>query len=96
MRFRRLIVAACITFATVGATAGTAHAEPANKFTKECIEKLEAGADSVDVCQEATSPLLPDKSELVWGTISFAISRTIWFASPNGIMPASEPRPAIR
>ena len=73
MRFRRLIVASLITIATVGATAGAAHAEPANKFTKECIEKLEAGADSVDVCQESPSPLMPDKSELVWGTISFVI-----------------------
>ena len=73
MRVRRLIVASLIAFATVGATAGAAHAAPANKFTRECIDKLEAGADSVDVCQESPSPLKPDNSELVWGTISFVI-----------------------
>jgi F-type H+-transporting ATPase subunit b len=79
MRFRRLIAASLIAFATIGVTAGTAHAEPANKFTKECIEKLEAGADSVDACQESPSPLLPDKSELVWGTISFVILLALFF-----------------
>jgi hypothetical protein len=73
MRFRRLIAASLIAFATVGVTAGAAHAAPANTFTKECIDKLEAGADSVDVCQESPSPLKPDTSELVWGTISFVI-----------------------
>jgi F-type H+-transporting ATPase subunit b len=72
MRVRRLIVAACITVATVGITAGAAHAVPASKFTKECIEKLEAGAE-VDECQEAPSVLKPGNSELVWGSISFAI-----------------------
>jgi F-type H+-transporting ATPase subunit b len=72
MRVRRLIVAACITFATVGVTAGAAHAAPANKFTKECIDKLEAGGE-VDDCQEAPSVLKPGNSELVWGSISFAI-----------------------
>ena len=79
MRVRRLIVAACITFATVGVTAGAAHAAPANKFTKECIEKLEAGADTVDVCQEADSVLKPGNSELVWGSISFAILLALFF-----------------
>jgi F-type H+-transporting ATPase subunit b len=72
MRVRRLIVAACITLATVGVTAGAAHAAPASKFTKECIEKLEAGGE-VDDCQEAPSVLKPGNSELVWGSISFAI-----------------------
>lgn len=73
MRVRRLIVASLIAFATVGATAGAAHAAPANKFTRECIAKLQAGADSVDTCQTSPSPLKPDNSELVWGTISFVI-----------------------
>ena len=78
MRVRRLIVAACITLATVGVTAGAAHAEPASKFTKECIEKLEAGAE-VDECQEAPSVLKPGNSELVWGSISFAILLVLFF-----------------
>ena len=72
MRVRRLIVAAFLTLATVGVTAGTAHAAPADKFTKECIEKLENGA-AVDDCQAADSPLKPETSELVWGSISFVL-----------------------
>ena len=72
MRVRRLIVAAFLTFATVGVTAGTAHAAPAGKFEKECIEKLENGG-AVDDCQAADSPLKPENSELVWGSISFVL-----------------------
>jgi F-type H+-transporting ATPase subunit b len=72
MRIRRLIFASLIAFATVGATAGAAHAAPANKFSKECIEKLEAGGDIED-CQASPSPLKPDNSELVWGSISFVL-----------------------
>jgi F-type H+-transporting ATPase subunit b len=72
MRVRRLIVAACLVFATVGVTAGVAHAAPAGKFEKECVEKLEAGG-SVDDCQAADSPLKPENSELVWGSISFLL-----------------------
>lgn len=75
MRVRRLIVASLIAFATVGATVGVAHAatpQYADKFTKECAAKLAEG-QSVDACQTSPSPLKPDNSELVWGTISFAI-----------------------
>lgn len=72
MRVRRLIVATCLVFAAVGVTAGTAHAATAGKFEKECVEKLEAGG-SVDDCQAAESPLKPENSELVWGTISFLL-----------------------
>jgi F-type H+-transporting ATPase subunit b len=79
MRVRRLIVATCIAFATVGITAGAAHAAPANKFTRECIDKLEAGADTVDVCQQSPSVLSPDKAELVWGSISFVILLVLFF-----------------
>jgi F-type H+-transporting ATPase subunit b len=78
MRVRRLIVATLITFATVGFTAGAAHAAPANKFTKECIDKLEAGG-VVDDCQQSPSVLKPDNSELVWGSISFLILLGLFF-----------------
>lgn len=73
MRVRRLIVAACIALATVGVTAGAAHAATyESKFTKECAAKLAEG-QTVDDCQEAPSVLKPGNSELVWGSISFAI-----------------------
>ena len=82
MRVRRLIVATCITLAAVGVTAGAAHAaEKANyadKFTEECAKKLAEGG-SVDDCQEAPSVLKPGNSELVWGSISFAILLGLFF-----------------
>jgi F-type H+-transporting ATPase subunit b len=81
MRVRRLIVAACITLAAVGVTAGAAHAaEPkyADKFTEECAKKLGEGA-SVDDCQAAPSVLKPGNSELVWGSISFVILLGLFF-----------------
>ena len=78
MRTRRLIAAAFITFATLGVTAGTAHAAPADKFTKECIQKLQDGG-AIDDCQAAPSPLKPENSELVWGSISFVILLGLFF-----------------
>lgn len=73
MRVRRLIAVTCITLATIGISAGAAHAATfESKFARECAEKLEAGG-TVDDCQEAPSPLKPGNSELVWGSISFAI-----------------------
>jgi F-type H+-transporting ATPase subunit b len=75
MRVRRLIVASLMAFATIGVTAGTAHAATptyADKFSKECAKKLAEGG-GIDDCQEAPSPLKPENSELVWGSISFAI-----------------------
>src|SRR5260221_534522 len=75
MRFRRLIVASLMALATVGVTAGAAHAATptyADKFARECAAKLAQGA-TIDDCQAAPSPLKPENSELVWGSISFAI-----------------------
>jgi F-type H+-transporting ATPase subunit b len=37
---------------------------------EECIHILEDGGEPDD-CQEAPSPILPERSELVWGIISF-------------------------
>ena len=75
MRFRRLIVASLMALATVGVTAGAAHAATptyVDKFARACAAKLAAGA-TIDDCQAAPSPLKPENSELVWGSISFAI-----------------------
>jgi F-type H+-transporting ATPase subunit b len=75
MRVRRLIVASFLTFATLGVTAGAAHAatpQYADKFAKECAHKLADGA-TIDDCQQAPSPLTPEKSELVWGSIAFIV-----------------------
>jgi F-type H+-transporting ATPase subunit b len=38
----------------------------------ECIELLAEG-QSVDDCQEAPNPLLPEPNEIIWGVIGFAV-----------------------
>jgi F-type H+-transporting ATPase subunit b len=74
MRVRRLIIASLIAFASVGATAGAAHAVVVlPKENRKCIEILKDPSKTVDDCQAAESPLKPENSELVWGSISFAI-----------------------
>ena len=78
MRVRRLIVAASLAFATVGLSAGTAHAA-IPKANEECIKKLESATATIDDCQQAPSPLKPENSELVWGSISFAILLGLFF-----------------
>ncbi len=81
MRVRRLIVASLIAFATIGSTAGVAHAATPqydSKFTKECVTTLQEGG-TIDDCQQAPSPLKPENSELVWGSISFVLLLAIFF-----------------
>jgi F-type H+-transporting ATPase subunit b len=75
MRFRRLIFATLLASTAVVMSAGAAHAAPdpkADKFTKECLKILNDGG-KLDDCHESPSPLKPDNSELVWGSISFVI-----------------------
>jgi F-type H+-transporting ATPase subunit b len=74
MRIRKLIVAAVLGLATVVAIAGPVAAQegPKDEFTKECIEKLEAGG-KIDDCQESPSPIKPANNELIWGVISFTV-----------------------
>jgi F-type H+-transporting ATPase subunit b len=38
----------------------------------ECVELLEGGG-SIDDCQEAPSPILPETNEIIWGALSFLI-----------------------
>lgn len=75
MRVRRLIVATLLASTAIAMSAGAAHAAPdpnADKFTKECLKTLNDGG-TLDQCHESPSPLKPDNSELVWGSISFVI-----------------------
>ena len=40
---------------------------------EECIHLLEEGGNEPEDCHEAPSPIIPEVSEIVWGTISFAL-----------------------
>lgn len=43
-----------------------------DEFTEECIHILEDGG-SVDDCQEAPNPILPELNEVIWGTLAFLV-----------------------
>lgn len=44
----------------------------AKHLREECIEILEKGGE-VEDCQKAPSPILPEKSEIIWGGLAFAV-----------------------
>ena len=74
MRVRRLIVATLLASTALAMSAGAAHAatDKRDKSTIACQKILDNGG-VLDTCHEAASPLKPENSELVWGSISFAI-----------------------
>lgn len=59
-----------------GAESGTGEggegAGPKGHAEEECIHILEGGG-SIDDCQEAPSPVLPELNEIIWGGVSFLI-----------------------
>jgi F-type H+-transporting ATPase subunit b len=67
------IVVAMLAFATP-AFAAEEEGEPefANHAAEECVHLLEAGG-TIDDCQEAPSPLLPELTEVIWGSLAFAV-----------------------
>ncbi|MEO6120737.1 MAG: F0F1 ATP synthase subunit B [Acidimicrobiales bacterium] len=89
MRVRAIVAAAAVGLFGVLAVAGPASASPApgdepaavteghegadvSHAAEECIELLEAGGEPDD-CNEAPSPILPAKDELIWGVLSFVV-----------------------
>lgn len=76
-RTRALIAATGIAVAATLALAGPAGAAEhqikfANKGAEECYKKLAEG-QTVDDCQQAPSPLLPSKNEIIWGSLAFLV-----------------------
>ncbi len=81
MRVRMLIVATLLASTTLAFSAGTAHAATTtgvDKASNECKKILDGGG-VLDACQQAPSPLKPENSELVWGSISFVLLLGIFF-----------------
>ena len=72
----RAAAAALLAGFSVVALGGVASAqEEAPEIThaaEECIHILEDGG-KVDDCHEAPSPIIPETSEIVWGSISFIV-----------------------
>lgn len=77
---RRLLLALLTFTALLLSTAGPAGAqedsggegEEIGHEEEECIEILEGGG-TVDECQEAPSPILPELNEIIWGSLAFLV-----------------------
>jgi F-type H+-transporting ATPase subunit b len=73
MRPKRLLLLAGLALALLLGFASPASAEGDIGHAEElCIEILEDGG-SIDDCQEAPNPLLPEVNEIIWGTVGFVV-----------------------
>jgi F-type H+-transporting ATPase subunit b len=59
-------------FAADSGEEGEQESEVAGHAEEECIHLLEEGG-SIDDCQEAPSPILPETNEIIWGSIAFLV-----------------------
>jgi len=95
----RILAAAGLAAGSVVGMAGVASAQEAEEGGKEishaaeeCIHLLEDGGEADD-CQEAPSPIIPETSEIVWGTISFfTLLFLMWKFAYPGIKKGMEGR----
>jgi F-type H+-transporting ATPase subunit b len=55
-----------------GTTSSSSESSFANSAAEDCSKLLSEGK-TIDDCQKAPSPILPEKNELIWGTISFVV-----------------------
>jgi F-type H+-transporting ATPase subunit b len=72
MRKHHLLGGLVLSVLILFGTSGVAHAESEEELREHCIHLLEEGG-SVDDCQEAPSPILPETNELIWGALSFLV-----------------------
>jgi F-type H+-transporting ATPase subunit b len=73
MRPKRLLLLPALALALLLGFANPASAEGDIGHAEElCIEILEDGG-SIDECQEAPNPLLPEVNEIIWGTVGFVV-----------------------
>jgi F-type H+-transporting ATPase subunit b len=80
----RLIAAGLVLAgAAIVLPAGVAFAKPAGEPEEACIKLLEDGK-SIDDCQKAPNPLLPEKNEIIWGGTAFIVvlAGLTWLAYP--------------
>ncbi len=84
MRTRLLLSGVVLTLVALFGWTGTAHATSEEELREECIQILEEGG-SVDDCQEAPSPILPEANELIWGALSFLV--VFWALAKFGFPP---------
>jgi F-type H+-transporting ATPase subunit b len=69
---KKLLAATGIAFAILLVPATQALAKPAGEPEEACVTLLEDGK-SIDDCQKAPNPLLPETNEIIWGGGAFII-----------------------
>jgi F-type H+-transporting ATPase subunit b len=74
MRFRQLLcgAAAGVLLVLAASPAGAVEGNVRGHAEEECIHILEEGG-SIDACQEAPNPILPEANEIIWGGIAFLV-----------------------
>ena len=75
MRIRAALLGLCVTVVAVLGMQGVAFAADGNfenHAAEECAEILETGG-TIDDCQEAPNPILPETNELIWGGLAFLV-----------------------
>jgi F-type H+-transporting ATPase subunit b len=76
MRTRAALLGAALTAVAVFGLSGVAHAatnEDISHANEECIKLLEQPSKTIDDCQEAPNPILPELNEIIWGGLAFAV-----------------------
>ena len=88
-KLRLLVAAVAIAFLALAGFAHPASAQESNekykdKAAEECAKLLQEG-NSIDECQAAPNPLVPEKNELIWGVIGFGLvfAFLTWKALPS-------------
>lgn len=75
-RFRLLLLAGAVVFLALFSTARPSAAEGEAQYkdhaTEECAHLLAEGKTMED-CQAAPNPLLPETNEIIWGVVGFAV-----------------------
>jgi F-type H+-transporting ATPase subunit b len=75
MRIRAALLGISIAAVASFGVQGAAHATEGNfenHAAEECAELLENGG-TIDDCQEAPNPILPETNELIWGGLAFVV-----------------------
>jgi F-type H+-transporting ATPase subunit b len=72
MRIHRVIGVGAVAAVLVLGMPATADAQVAGEEEEECIHILEDGG-TVDDCQEAPNPILPETNEIIWGGLAFLV-----------------------
>jgi F-type H+-transporting ATPase subunit b len=76
MRVRAALLSATLAGVAVLGVPGVASAatnEDISHANEECIKLLEQPSKTIDDCQEAPNPILPETNEIVWGGLAFVV-----------------------